>query len=403
MPLIFSASQLIDGISDAPVEDGLVAVAEGRISYAGPASGFGPLLEGAQVLRREGTLLPGLVDAHQHITWSASLTPMEDCLSEGDGEAVLRGAENIKRALMSGVTTIRECGGRNTTTLDLRSATRKGVIAGPELLVCGRPLTITGGHCYFMNGEADGVEGVRRAVRQLAKEGVDFIKIMATGGNSTPGTLPHLPSYCQEELQAATDEAHRQGLSVAAHCHATQGIKYCLQAGVDTIEHATFMGSDRAIRFDPWIAEEIAKKGIWVIPTISAGYRKYLCASETGPSAGGFVVNEQRDATKLGVFRGLLEAGVRLAAGTDAGVPRTPSDSLPQELWLMMRGGMSSMEAIRAATIGSALALGIADQVGTLQVGKQADFIIVEGDPLKDISALLKASVVVKKGKIIRA
>ncbi|MFH1485630.1 MAG: amidohydrolase family protein [Chloroflexota bacterium] len=395
MSLVVRARQLIDGTGGSPVKDGLAVVDDGRISYVGPAAKFDLSNGRHEVIQAEGTLLPGLIDAHVHISWSASTAPVQDFLEESDGMLILRSARNALQALMGGITTVRDCGSRNDVTFVLREAMRKGIAFGTEMLVCGRPVTITGGHCYYMNGEADGVEGVRKAVRRLVKEGADFIKVMATGGGNTPGTDSALPSYTLDELRALVDEAHRHGRRVAAHCHATQGMANALSAGMDTIEHAGFQIPKSGSQFDPQLAEAMAKAGVFVVPTISASYRYFR---QHMPEQA-----KLRLEVRQALFRQMLQAGIRLAAGTDAGTRFTPSDGLPLELEFMVGAGMTPMQALMAATRVAAEALGIDDRLGALEVGKQADLVAVEGDPLQDITVVSKVSLVVKNGQVVRS
>ena len=192
--------------------------------------------------------------------------------SDTDEIMLLRAAKNAMIHLKAGVTTLRENGARNKVTFNLREGAQRGYVTAPRLLLCGRPVTVTGGHFYWCNQQADGVEGVRAAVRELVKDGADHIKIMASGGGTAITDLRR-PSYTVEELRAIVDEAHNMGKPTTAHCLATGSIVNALEAGVDMIEHAGFIEPDGSYKFDPHVAERIAKQGTYISPTVQTGFR----------------------------------------------------------------------------------------------------------------------------------
>jgi len=331
----------------------------------------------------EKTILPGLIDTHLHFALGAGAN-YEEMFQWPDSLQLVSGILNARLTLESGVTTARDCGARNRVALDLREAARRNLIQAPRLLVCGRSITMTGGHFHYCNAEADGYEGVRRATRQLLKEGVDFIKIMASGGG-TQGTIRQRASYTTEELRGATDEAHRQGKTVTAHCHATHAIANAIEAGVDAIEHCTFIEPDgKGLKhvFRQDIAREMVRKGIFADNVVIA------------------TTDRDRLVWCFENFKELRCLGAKIIAGTDGlGLYKTAGISFVLEM--MVRGGMTPMEAIQAATIGSAGASGLEDTVGALEVGKEADLIAVEGDPLEDIRVLRNPILVMKGGIII--
>ena len=223
---------------------------------------------------------------------------------------LLRAAMNAMIHLKAGVTTLRENGARNKVTFNLREGAHRGYVTAPRLLLCGRPVTVTGGHFYWCNQQADGIEGVRAAVRELVKDGADHIKIMASGGGTAITDLRR-PSYTVEELRAIVDEAHNMGKPTTAHCLATGSIVNALDAGVDMIEHAGFIEPDGSYRFDPRIAERIAEQGTYVSPTVQTGYR--------GMEA---LLNKQE--------REGLTPHRRRTAGMDQGQVRQP-DGIPRQ------------------------------------------------------------------------
>jgi imidazolonepropionase-like amidohydrolase len=343
---------------------------------------------------KDKTLLPGLIDCHVHLCMSADDNPLARVYEDSDDIMLFRAAHNAEVALKAGITTLRDCGGRNNVTFSTREAIEKKIIKGPRLLLSGRPITITGGHCFFLNGEADGVEDVRKLARRLIKEGADFLKIMASGGGMTPSTISKLPYYTVEELTAAADEAHRLGRKIAAHCHSTHSIADSLEAGIDTIEHCSFLSPETGQRkFEARIAERIAESGTYVCPTISAGRKPVRPIEQTDE----YKLQLQKNMQDSNFSR-VLEMGVKLIAGTDAGVVQTTFDNYPLYMELAVAGGMNNMQAVLSGTSLAAEALGIADSVGTIQPGKEADIIAVDGNPLEDISALWNVSMVMRAG-----
>jgi imidazolonepropionase-like amidohydrolase len=249
---------------------------------------------------------------------------------------------------------------------------------------------VTGGHCYFLGGEADGELEVRRGVRARVKAGVDVIKVMATGGNMTPGTNVLEPQYTVAELAAAVEEAHRLGRAVTAHAHGVAGIARAVEAGVDGIEHCTFQTAD-GISADQEQIERIAARQIAVCPTIGRP------PGSPAPRR----VAARRDA-RLRVLERLHRAGANLVGGTDAGIGGVPHDSLPYGVMALAEAGLSHAEAIRAATAGSAAACGLAERKGTLSVGKDADILVVGGNPLDSLTALLDVRAVFRSGVRVR-
>jgi imidazolonepropionase-like amidohydrolase len=394
---VLSGGRLIDGTGSAPIENPVILVQGSKIVAVGREGDIAiPQAEGVNKLDcRDKTLLPGLIDCHVHLCMSADDNPLARLYEDSDDMLVLRAANNAQIALRAGITTLRDCGGRNRVTFSIKEAIKKKIIKGPRLLLSGRPLTITGGHCFFLNGEADGVDGVRKAARQLIKEGADFLKIMASGGGMTPSTISKLPYYTVEELIAAADEAHRLGRKIAAHCHSTKSIEDALEARIDTIEHASFLSPDGQRKFDPAIAEKIVASGTYVCPTISAGRRPVRSVKQTDEYKSRLQTDMQGSNFSL-----IHHKGVKLIAGTDAGVTFTAFDNYPLCLELAVAGGMTNMQAIQSGTNLAAEALGISDIVGAIQPGKEADIIAMDSDPLEDISALWNIAMVMKAGEL---
>ena len=275
-------------------------------------------------------------------------------MEETDGVLVAIAYANAQRSLHAGITTLRDCGGRRDTTLDLRRAQRLGYAHLPRLHLCGRPITITGGHCWYFGGEADGPDELRHMVRSLLKDGVDYIKIMATGGG-TVGTISYLPSYSEDELRAAVHEAHRFGRRVGIHSLCADATRYVLAAGADQIEHCNFL-ADGAGRqaFDPATAEAVARAGTPVTTTLSVGHYIIAAMEHEGRRTGterAYVDRWRRTfENNLENFRKMHAAGVRLVAGTDAGWRYTPFDGLATEVALLREVGLTTPQAIAAAS-----------------------------------------------------
>ena len=406
---VIRAKALFDGTGAPPVQNAIVVVEGSRIVAAGPE---GPVEapRGPEVREldcRDGYLLPGLIDAHTHLMFGSGDATYEEVIERDSDEIMLlRAARNAHIHLNAGVTTLRDCGARNQVTFDLRRGVRQGLALAPRLLLSGRPVTTTGGHFWWCNQEADGVEGVRKAVRHLVRDGADFIKIMASGGG-TAGTDNRRPSYSVKELRAIVDEAHTLGKPTTAHCIATQSIVNALDAGVDTIEHATFIDPDGSYRFDPWIAERIAGQGVRVSPTVQTGYRrreKLLAQRDQGHA---LTPEEDRGLEDLQVkcerqveFLGRLwsEWGVSIVAGTDA--IQTFGDYC-LGLELQVQAGMSPADVVHSATGVAAQAIGLGHLIGTLEPGKEADLIVVDQDPLEDIRALRSMRMVMQGGAVV--
>jgi imidazolonepropionase-like amidohydrolase len=353
-------------------------------------------------------VLPGLINSHAHLCMPADGTPLTAFHSETNEIWLLTAARNARKALMSGVTTVRDCGDRDGLVFQLRSAIEKGLAEGPRIVLSGPFLTMTGGHAYQEGKEVDGVEEIVKAVRQSFKEGSDFIKVMATGGG-TPGTYPEFASFSVPELSAAVETAHRIGKTVAAHCRGIPGICNAIEAGIDHIEHACFELPEFVLRFDPAIADRIAASGIYVTPTIQL-YRDMVDELIKKQEEAPLSEEEEKKLNymsrcveeKLRSLQGMLDAGVVCVAGDDAGLPLTPFDRFWLELDAMAAGGMTAMQAMVAATKTAATAMGRLDEIGSIAIGKQADIIAVEGDPSQDITVLANPSFVMRAGRIYR-
>lgn len=406
MITVIRADRLIDGTGAAPVDDAALVIDEGKIvgTFPGrPPEGLVPA--SAEVFELPGcTIVPGLIDSHVHLNFPGTGVLLEQIVAEPEGVLVATSTFAASKALAAGITTVRDTGCLHSTVFDVRRALELGHGHGPRILACGQPITITGGHTWYLGGEADGEDGLRKKVRTMAKLGADAIKVMASGGG-TLNTTSYLPAYRPEELAAIADEAHRLGRKVTAHCLCAEAISYAVDAGVDQLEHAGFIVDAAGNqKFEPEIAEKVANAGIPITTTLSVGgFAVEAMQAKSELSAAEQAFRDQWSMmleANLDQFGQLLSAGVQFVAGTDAGWRFTPIDGLPEELELMRRGGLSSMQALVAATGGAASTLGIADEVGTLEPGLAADVLVVGGNPLQHLSDLHDVRLVLQGGQV---
>jgi imidazolonepropionase-like amidohydrolase len=379
-----------DGVADRAGDlPCTIRIEGGRIAAIGddPA-----LLDAARVVDpgEACVAIPGLIDAHVHMTLDPAIRGV---LTQAKRPALEVAAAAERRAgemLRAGITTARDLGGGAAhLELALRDRILRGEAAGPRLLCAGQPLTTRGGHCHFWGGEVDSDDEARAFVRLQRDHGADWIKVMATGGVLTKGTRPAEAQFSQQRLDAVCDEARRAQRRVAAHCHATEGIRRAVRAGVDTIEHCSWAGPKGfGVDFDEESARRIGQRGTSVSPTVNAGWRRFI---ERDGSETEFFTNMRR------AFDALREAGARLIASTDAGIPNVAHHDLPRALPVFARfAGLSPVEALRAATSDAADAFDL--EAGRLRPGLEADVLVVQGDPLEDLGALLEPRLVVARG-----
>ena len=396
--LVIRGRALIDGRGGPPIGNGLVAVAGTRIVYAGPAIEFA----GARTLDLpQATLLPGLIDMHVHPTYyweepdSATYTyEPEEALVYSPVTIALVAARKLRQALLGGVTTARDTGAVNGIMFDVKRAVERGHIPGPRLYVAGRLIVPTGGHVHYLPGlanQADGPYGFRRAVREEIRAGADLIKVANNGADLT-----------QEELNAAVDEAHRLGRKVANHTSRPPSQRMAIEAGVDTFEHGAP---------SPEEIDLAAAKGITWVPTLNIGEEHLRwCDQRRRHPDPAVAQRAERDYAegmrhREAVHASLayaVSAGLRLAAGTDSWLGGVRFAAMPDEVRWLVEYGCPPMQALQAATSWPAQAMGWTE-IGTLEPGKLADIIAVEGDPLADIRALDRVVLVVRDGCIVKS
>jgi imidazolonepropionase-like amidohydrolase len=395
------ADFLIDGSGAPPMKNPEIRVRDGRFFSVGSTTQL-EAEDGGHLLRFPGcTAIPGLIDSHVHLSLSPDVAAADvarDVATTPDDQLLLRAERNARLALLAGVTTLRDCGGPNNIPLVLRDAIRAGVVRGPRLLVSGRPITTTGGHCHFMGERADSEDEMRRATRSLCRDGVDFIKVMATGGMLTPGSNPAAAQYSVAELKACVEEAHRLGRRVAAHVLCSEGIRFSVAAGIDTIEHCwSIAGGPQDA--DVETIERLAASGSFGSVTAHRSLRGLLTEGLDG-------LAELR--RRLAPHRAMRQAGVALPVHSDAGIPGTRFESFRLSVEAYRRGLETSIEeAVRAATHVPAAALGLGDRLGKVAPGYISDLVIIRGDPNSDdflssevVLVMLQDEMVVENGRI---
>ncbi len=404
----YRVGTLIDGTRDVPLEDAAIAVSGDRISWCGSRDELREgQATGTVVDLSDHVVMPGFVDVHTHFTLFADRRSYEDMATDSDELMLLAGADNARRHLHAGVTTARDNGSRNGLGTLLREGIRRGVVPGPRLLVSGRPVTKPGGHFHFCNGVADDEDDVRKAVAQLVEEGVDHIKIMASGGG-TVGTDPTAATYSVKELRAAVETAHRADRLTTAHCRAIESMKRAVEAGVDCMEHAEFLRPDGQIRYDEDLALRLLASEIYVSPTLAAWHYDTILELRELVGRDG-ATHEQREQLAeleadmkivLEIFGRMLDSGLkdRLVGGTDAGCFDVTFGHIEYSLDLMVQGGMTEMEAIKASTSLAARAIGVDSFTGSLEPGKMADLVVLKESPLADIKATGEVAAVCQEG-----
>jgi imidazolonepropionase-like amidohydrolase len=403
MKLIIKADRLIDGTGAEPVSNAALVVENGRISDITTRNRLetGPNDDADVITVAGGSIMPGFIEMHTHMHCSAAVDAYRHITTESDEVFLMRAVYAVREALKSGVTTMRDLGARNQIAFPIKKAIEDGIIPGPRLVVAGTPITTTGGHCNMFGTEADTLEDVVTAVRQQFKLGAGYIKIMSTGGNFTPGTNVRSAQYPVETLKAAVKDAERLGLRVAAQCHGSAGVRRCVEAGVHNLIHCTWLSENpnEAYDYDTDVADKIAEKGIWVDPTIALLRLRDMRGLTAQPHARPLQNPERR----FEILRDMWDRGVKFVTGMDSGMTNASFGNfavIPQVMVENMN--ITPMEAIVCSTRTSADCLGILDETGTLEIGKSADIVVVEGNPSEDITAMHHVDTIVSQGEVVK-
>ncbi|MCC6174692.1 MAG: amidohydrolase family protein [Chloroflexi bacterium] len=420
---VIRAGRLIDGTGAAPRMNMALVVEGTKIHSVEPWRE--ELRQGATVYEFPvETVLPGLIDAHCHLSLLGAGLHYEEEIPNSNEFMAVTAVYNAQVMLRSGVTTLRDNGARDSIMFAVREAMNRGLLVGPRMLISGRPVTTSGGHFHWCHGVADGVEEIRRQIRLLVQEGADHIKIMASGGG-TAGTNPGLPSYTADELRGAVHTAHHYGRLTTAHCRATQAVANAVEAGLDCIEHAEFNepgaliqhvhdGPDHHPSWNAEVARRLADSGTFASLTLpGSGYVAYCTLRDRKEQEGNAALSpmertalergEARMEERYDHVRRFLALGMlpRLVISSDAGPFDIEFGKLWQGLEVGVKGGMTTMQALQAATRVAAEACGVLDAVGTLEPGKEADILVVEANPLDDVRNLRDVVGVFKAGECV--
>ena len=394
------AGHVLDVKSGKMLADQTIVIENGRIVSAGASADAKVPSDAVKVDLPNATVLPGLIDAHTHLTMNPQFG--YETLAISIPREALIGAKNARLTLLAGFTTVRNVGASGYSDVALRDAINAGDVPGPRMLVSGPALGITGGHCdnnmlpseYHAVGDgvADGIAAVQHKVRENIKYGVDVIKICATGGVLSLGDNPQASQYTLDELKAIVADAHRLGRKVAAHAHGAEGIRWASEAGVDSIEHGSYID-------DAGIAV-MKEHGTYLVPTLYLGDWMIDNAGLTRlPAPLLAKAQEVIPAARKNVAHAFA-SGVKVAFGTDAAV--YPHGMNAHEFAVMVKLGLTPLQAIQASTINAADLLGWSGKVGTLEPGAWADIVAVDGDPLKDVTTLERVKFVMKGGMVLK-
>jgi imidazolonepropionase-like amidohydrolase len=373
---------LIDGTGREPIADAVIAIRDGKISHAGPAARWKEA--GGEFITldlRGAYVLPGLIDAHVHLSGSGEV---DSQLYAPTGQMALKILSNAQKNLAAGITTVRDLGGWSELEFDVRRSITRGDFAGPRMCLAGRFISITEAGADYYTGMyrvADGVDEVRKAVREQVKHGADVIKMGVTGAVLVESGAPGTTHFNTDEIQALVDEAKKFGKPVAMHAHGIDGIRKAVEAGVTTLEHGTYLYQD------PDVIGLMAQRGVFLVPTLKVGWDIILAEKSNIPD---WIMRKNVDSQGEAAqsLKMAYEAGVPIAMGSDVGTPLNVHGENALEVYWMEQAGLSKMDALVAATGNAAKALGWDAWVGTLEPGKVADLIVYEKNPLEDLRAL---------------
>jgi len=384
-------------IGDGTILDHATVIVEGE-KIVKVASQEVKLPRDAELIDLKGKmLLPGFVDCHIHIMIDGSPDPLAAAVRNSLQMTTLLAAAHAKNTLMAGVTTARDMGGTGNVDIAIRDAIKNCVIRGPRMLVSGLQICMTGGHGWEFGREADGPDEVRKAAREQIKAGCDIVKLMATGGIMTPGVEPGAAQFAEEEMSAGVEEAHKANRKSASHAQGTKGILNSLKAGIDTIEHGFFLNEE--------CVSLMVKNNVPLIPTLAGGE---LIEKAVNMGIPDFIVEKNRQVLKaqLQSLAMAREAGIMIGMGADCGTPLLPHGSNLLELVSLAEIGFTTEEVLTIGTLNGAKILGLEQQIGSIEEGKLADLVVVEGNPVDDINlvaSIENISTVMQSGSIVKS
>ena len=387
---IFNGKKMLDGVQSVLIENGKISQIGNDDIFAG-FTGQSHDMSGK-------TILPGLVDCHVHLCYTASGDPRADEAKMGHSQLTLTALTNAQATLKGGVTAVRDCGGRDYMEFGVRDAINSGKFDGPTIYASGKIICMTGGHGHIHGRVADGVDEVRKAVREQILAGSDLIKIMATGGVMTPGVNPEDAHYNAEEMASGVHEAHRFHKRTASHAQGTEGILNAVNAGIDSIEHGIFLNQE--------CIDKMLAAGTYVVPTFAALHNILANAENAdGPKIPAFIIEKclrVAEAHKVSMKLFYAASG-KIAMGTDAGTPHNRHGKNADELRLMCANGIKPVDALRISTFNGADLMGLENH-GLIAANHAADILIVNGDPSLDIEMVANTQnhvMVIKAGKTV--
>ena len=397
--------RLIDGTGEAPVENSTVLIKGTDIEAVGPREAVQIPAEAEVIDVRDRTIMPGMTDMHVHLYWNGEPNLALHVYKESAAFRSVKAVAWIQRSLEAGFTTLRSGAEKGYLDVALRDAVEAGVIWGARVFATGYSISGTGGHAdlyppwLYRTDEpamiADGIAECIRAVRKQIKMNVDWIKFHASGGVMDPFSNPQVQEYNDKEMKAIVNEAHGRGKLVFAHAQGAQGIRAAVKAGVDSIEHGMYLEDD--------VIEMMLKKGTYLTPTLAALHRIIAAGEKGGIPPESVAKARVQGEAHVKSFQKAYETGIKICMGTDCGSPYNYHGDNAYELYLMVKYGMKEMDALVACTKRAAEALRMDDKMGTLEKGKWADLMVVDGNPLEDIQVLVNKDnikLVMKEGKV---
>jgi imidazolonepropionase-like amidohydrolase len=406
---VFKGGRLINGTGAEPIDDSVVAIRDGKIAFAGNKEQAVPF-DNVIVIDIQGkTIMPGLMDAHTHCSWDGDVSIPAGIMKDFFAKRVLMAYRNFRTTIEAGITTVREMGAHGFIDIAVRDLINDGSFQGPRIVAAGKGLTQTGGHGALCSGPpwiqvamghiaevVDGEVECKKAIRRQVEMGCDFIKIWATSGLYDASTGKPRREFCDDELKIIVREAHLMGREVAAHAHTPEAIIACLEAGVRSIEHGMFI-DEKALEL------MVAKEAFWV-PT-TAIYHNFANGAGKGVLSSAVENSTRALEVQARAMEMAVKMGVKIVMGTDAGAPLTYHGNNAVELELMNERGLSTMDCIVASTRRAAELFGISEKVGTIEDGKIADIIVVDGNPLEDIRSLQNKEnivLIMREGEIFK-
>lgn len=392
--LVLKGGLLIDGTGGAPLANSEVTIEDSQIVFSGEGSRVSTSTADAEVIDVSGkTVLPGLVNTHIHLCYDESVEERARTIQVPDAYSVLCAASNALRTLQAGVTTVRDLGAHHHGIISLQVAIDQGLVLGPRIVAAGIPICITSAHGFCGYRQADGPDDVRKAVREQVRAGAGTIKFIATGGVGSDTLPPDFVELTLEELNAGAEAARMAGRKTAAHAYGAEGIMNCLDAGIDSIEHGAQLTED--------LIDRMVRSGTFLVPTLSAFHGIMTGGKGAGVSDSVIAQTQPVLDWQSTWLPKAIRAGVRIAVGTDAGSYCNPHAEIVTELQLLHRAGLSPMQAIVAATSEGAELMGLGKRIGTVEPGKEADIVVVDGNPLEDLACIRDVCLVIKAGRVV--